>query len=110
MALPTFGKRGRCPACSAILPDFESKERSCPRCSARLWFVRFDAAGPRFLLAQKERSLNDVLAEMAQPQSPDLVRLLRTSPEKLGADSFDVLELNLELLDELERHLPELSD
>ena len=93
-----------------MLPDPNSENFNCPRCSANLWFARFNAAGPRFLLAQKDRSLDDVLLDMAQPHDPDLVTFLRTPPEQSGVDSFDIVEMRFELLDVLERHLPELAD
>ena len=110
MPLPTFGKRNRCPICSTTLPDPASEEFHCPRCSAHLWHIDFPSAGLRFLVTQPRRSLDDVLLDMAKPHNPDLVHFLRIPSQDLDADSLDNLELRLELLEDLERHLPELSD
>jgi hypothetical protein len=81
-----------------------------PHCSAELEHVQFPTAGLRFLVVQPHRSLNDVLLDMAEPHGPDLVCLLRAAPETLDVDSFDKIEMRVELLEELERHLPELAD
>ena len=110
MRIRTFGKRSRCPECGEMLPPGPPPELSCRRCSAKLWSVRFNAAGTRYMLAHKDRALDDVLLEMVRPHNADLVRLLQTPRENSKADPWDFLELYLELLDELERRLPELAD
>jgi len=93
-----------------MLPDPNSDELICPRCSAHLWPACFQAAGLRFLVAQPNCSLDDLLLEFLAAFNPDLAKSIRTAANNSDADSFDVIELRLELLDELERHLPELRD
>ena len=105
-----FGQRSRCPACSTMLPDPESEDFICPRCSAQLWPVHFQSAGLRFLVAQPQRSLDDVLLELLARFDADLAESHRVVAKDPDNDSLDRMELRIELLDELERLMPELAD
>jgi hypothetical protein len=93
-----------------MLPDPESEEFTCPRCSAHLWSVPFQSAGLRFLVAQPQRSLDDVLLELLATFDADLTQSYRVVAKDPDTDSLDRMELQLELLAELEHKLPELAD
>jgi hypothetical protein len=91
----------RCPLCRAALwaPDTEAiGSKYCPRCGAALW-VLAGSGCPVFYLQQSGQSKASFLAALAGP-------LYGVSAEKMEetlkrADSFDLVELVMEIEDKL---------